>query len=413
MKGDFDLSSRAYWEKMGWGIVLSLTGALSALMFVSAVTVGHSFIMPYTGDISPFSGSPWIVVLMTGAGLMVGILNRYTPAGEMDVFEALNRGYLDPEPVPSSVMVSLISLVGGFSLGPEVTTGMLAGGTGAWISEKRKLDPEKTRINVISSISGAWSGLFTSPSVMILVLLESKHKQSVVFYGTLLIALISAVIGFAIFYVLQDYNYAHVLGLLSPPVYKLEIWHLGVSILLGILAVPVALIFIVLNKIFKRFIMPLKGKPVIRSTLGGFLIGLLAVAVPTTFGLGTETIPVITEQAAEIGFILLLVFAFTKLVALSGALNFGFIGGPIFPLLFAGSCLGNAIHQIFPQIPPGLALGCMMVAVPAALVPVPLSLAILVILVIGLSPLNALPVFLAALVAFSITRGLLLKGVEE
>lgn len=55
----------------------------------------------------------------------------------------------------------------------------------------------------------------------------------------------------------------------------------------------------------------------------------------------------------------------------------------------------------------------MMVAVPAALVPVPLSLAILVILVIGLSPLNALPVFLAALVAFSITRGLLLKGVEE
>jgi len=139
MKGDFDLSSRAYWEKMGWGIVLGLTGALSALMFVSAVTVGHSFIMPYTGDISPFSGSPWIVVLMTGAGLMVGILNRYTPAGEMDVFEALNRGYLDPEPVPSSVMVSLISLVGGFSLGPEVTTGMLAGGTGAWISEKRKL----------------------------------------------------------------------------------------------------------------------------------------------------------------------------------------------------------------------------------------------------------------------------------
>jgi H+/Cl- antiporter ClcA len=183
--------------------------------------------------------------------------------------------------------------------------------------------------------------------------------------------------------------------------------------LLGILAVPVILVFVVLNKIFGRLVEPLNSKPVIRSTLGGFLLGLLAVVIPTTFGLGTTSMPIVHQQAAEIGVILLIVFALTKLVALSGALNFGFIGGPIFPLLFVGSCIGDAINQIFPQIPIGLALGCMMVAVPAALVPIPIALGALSIIIIGLSATNALPVIIAALVAFSITHGLLMKGMEK
>jgi H+/Cl- antiporter ClcA len=140
---------------------------------------------------------------------------------------------------------------------------------------------------------------------------------------------------------------------------------------------------------------------------------LLAVTIPATIGLGTTEMSIVTQQAAEIGVILLIVFALAKLVALSGALNFGFVGGPIFPLLFVGSCLGAAINQIFPQVPLGLALGCMIVAVPAAIVPIPLALGAIGIIIIGLSPADALPVFLAALVAFSITRGLVKGETQE
>jgi H+/Cl- antiporter ClcA len=168
-----------------------------------------------------------------------------------------------------------------------------------------------------------------------------------------------------------------------------------------------------LNKIFSRLVEPLNSKPILRSTLGGFLLGLLAVVLPTTIGLGTTEMSVVTQQAVTIGVVLLVVFALAKLVALSGALNFGFIGGPIFPLLFVGSCLGSVIHLIFPQIPLGLALGCMIVAVPAAIVPIPLALGALVLIIIGLSAANALPVFVSALVAFSITRGLIMGGNQE
>jgi H+/Cl- antiporter ClcA len=414
MSDDFNLRSRSYWKKMGWGLFLGLISAVGAFIFIILMNLGQSMFLPnISHNWTPFSGPWWMVGLMTVAGLLVGLIHRYTPAKEINTFEALDKGYLDPKPVPSSLLASLISLIGGFSLGPEVPTGFLAAGLGSWVSRRREMDPDITRTNVLSSVSGAYAGLFSSPLVMLLMLLELNHKQSIIYYGTLLIAGLAALIGFSLFYALNDFNYASLLGILSPPAYDLRLWHLGVSVLLGILAVPVALFFVVLNKIFSRLLEPLKSKPVILSTLGGFLLGLLAVALPSTIGLGTTEMSIVTQQAAEIGFLLIVVFALAKLVALSGALNFGFIGGPIFPLLFVGSCLGAAINLIFPQIPLGLALGCMIVAVPAAILPIPLALGALCLIIIGLSPVNALPVFVAALVAFSITRGVIMGGKEE
>ena len=414
MSDDFDLKSKVYWKRMGWGLFLGLISAISAFIFILLMDLGQGIFIPHLSeDLTLFSGPWWMVVVMTVAGLLVGILHRYTAAHQMDAFEAVDNGYLDPKPVPSSLLASLISLVGGFSLGPEVPSGFLAAGLGSWISRKRNMDPETTRINVLSSVSGAYSGLFSSPFAMLLILLESDHKQNVIYYGTLFIAGMAAVIGFAVFYLFNDLNYSSLLGILSPPAYDLHLWHLGVSVLLGILAVPFALIFVIFSRIFARLVEPLKDKPLLRSTLGGFLLGLLAVVLPSTIGLGTTEMSIVTSQAAEIGVLLLIVFALAKLLALSGALNFGFIGGPIFPMLFVGSCIGSAINLLFPQIPPGLAWGCMIVAVPAAVVPIPLALGAIGIVIIGLSPTNALPVFIAALVAYAITHGLLGAGQEK
>jgi H+/Cl- antiporter ClcA len=246
-----------------------------------------------------------------------------------------------------------------------------------------------------------------------MILLETAHFQSVAYYGTLFIATISAVVGFGLFYGLGGDTFSPLLGLLSPPTYDLRLWHLGVAVLLGLLAVPVGLLLPVMNKILGRLVMPLDGQPIIRGTLGGLLLGLLSVALPITIGLGTKEMVTVTQQAAEIGVFLLIVFALAKLLALSGALSFGFIGGPIFPLLFVGSTVGSVIHLLFPQLPLGLVVGCMIVAVPAAIVPIPLTLAVIGIVIIGISLTNALPVILAALVAFSITHGLLGSGEKK
>lgn len=411
---DFNLRSKKYWKKMGWGLFLGLIGGLSAFIFIMVVNLGQSLFIPHILlSWTPFSGPWWIVAGMTLVGLVIGIIHRYTPAKEMDVFGSFDKGYLDPKPIPSSILVSLLSLIGGFSLGPEVSTGMLSGGIASWISKKRKLSPEISKTNFLSSVSGAWGGLFTSPFAMILILLETRHRQSVLYYGTILIAGLAATIGFIIFYAAQGFNYSSVLGLISPPDYHLEIWHIGASVILGIVAVPVALLFVVFTKIFDRLVKPLDTKPVLKSTVGGFILGMIVLILPATIGLGTTSMAIVTQQAAQIGIVLLLIFAVAKIVALTGALRLGFIGGPIFPLLFVGSCVGAAINLIFPQIPAGLALGCMIVAVPAALVPIPIALGTIGIIIVGVSAPDALPIIISALVSFSITRGLLLEGKED
>jgi H+/Cl- antiporter ClcA len=400
-----DLRSRSYWRLLGWGLLVGFVGAAAAALFLGVVGVGTS-LWPDLSDWEPFSG-PWqVVVLMTVAGVAVGVIHRFSSARQMDVFEALNEGELDPRPIPASLLISLISLTAGFSLGPEVPTGMLAAGIATWLARRARISAEATRIGVVSGVSSAYAGLFSSPLAMLLILLESRHLQTVAYYGTLFIAGLASVIGFGLFFALAGETFSPLLGLLSPPAYDLQIWHLGAGVVLGVLGVPVALFFGITLRILGRLVAPLKGRPIVRSTLGGVLLGLLAVALPITIGLGTNEMVVVGRDAAAMGVGLLVVFAAAKLLALAGALSFGFIGGPIFPLLFVGSTLGTALNLMFPDLPLGLAVGCMTVAVPAALVPIPLALAAVGALIIGVSPENALPLVISSLVAFSVTHGL-------
>ena len=222
MSEDLNLRSKEYWNRLVWGALLGLLSAIGAFIFIFLMNLGQRIFLPSLTNWTLFSGPWWLIVLMTVAGFIVGLIHRFTPAKQMDVFNAVKEGDIDSKPVPSSLLISLISLVTGFSLGPEVPTGMLAGGLGKWISKHRKMNSEKQKINIISGISGAYAGLFSSPVVVLLMLLESEHKQSPSYYGVLLIAGVAATIGFAFFYALYGMSLSPLLGLLSPPAYRSE-----------------------------------------------------------------------------------------------------------------------------------------------------------------------------------------------
>ena len=406
MSEAFDLRSRAYWQRLAWGVGIGLLCAIGALIYNGMVDRGLALVWPNPPSWEPFSGSWMIPVIMTTAGLLVGLIHRYTPAAQLDVFEAVDEGHLDPRPVPASLLASLVSLIGGFSLGPEVPIGMLSAGFATWLSERRKMDSETRRTNVIGGVSAAYAGLFSSPFALIVMILESTHMQSIAYYGTLLIAGLAAAVGFSLFYWVGGDTYSSLLGIVQPPAYDLRVWDLGLGAVLGAFAVPVAVLFMLIVKLLRGLIAPLNSRPVVRGTVGGLLLGLLGMVLPITLFLGTAGLAATTQQAAEIGVGLLILFALAKLLALGGALSFGFIGGPVFPLLFVGAALGSALNLLLPQIPAGLAIGSLMAAVPAAIVPIPLALGVIVLIVVGLSPTNALPVILAALVAFAIAHGI-------
>jgi H+/Cl- antiporter ClcA len=398
---------RKFWVRLAWGSVIALISGLGTLIFVILMNLGLSVVWGWLDpvEMEAFSGTWPILVIMTVAGLIVGLLHHFTNAKEEDVFEAIQSGYLDPKPVPASLAVSLVSLIGGFSVGPEVPSGMWAGGFATWFSERRDMSDELRESNVSSGVVSAYGGLFTSPFAFVMMRLELPHRQTPRFFGVLVIATVSATLGFAFFYAVAGDEYADLLRLLDLPSYTLELWHLFVALALSVLGAALALVYGVTLGTLKRFAAPLERRPILRGAGVGLLLGLLGMALPLTLFLGSEGLVIVTEKGAAMGLAVVLALVFAKILATAGALSTGFIGGPIFPLFFVGGAAGTAINLMFPGIPLALAVGCTMAALTAAALPAPFMITIVVLLVTGIPATEGIPVLLAAMVAHGIVWG--------
>jgi H+/Cl- antiporter ClcA len=402
--------SQDYWTRFGWGTLMGLLGAVVAFIYIVIVHGIEHLIWPGEMPIAPFSGPFRIVVITTVAGLLVGLVHKMMPTEEVDVFGAIPNGDMALTHATGAVLASIVSLVGGFALGPEAPTGILAGGVGVWISKKRQLPREVLRTNLFSSVAGAFAGLFTAPFAVILMGLELKHRQSPYYYGTLAIIAISALLGFTVFYTAGGDRFSAVLRLLELPPYQLDQWHLPVAVLLGLFAVVFTFLFAFLTKTFHHLMAPLHDRPILRCTGIGLLIGLLGMAMPLTLFLGSEGLLEVVEARTELGIGFLVLSVLLKIVALTVVLAAGFIGGPIFPLFFVGGTMGVVLWQIFPGIPLMMAVGCLMAAVPCAVVPFPATLAMVVLLITGTPVVNAIPVLTAALTAHFVFKGLVLSN---
>jgi H+/Cl- antiporter ClcA len=398
---------------MVWGVLLGLVGAAGALVFVMATDRATRLLYPDQSAYQPFSGSWHIVGIMTVAGLIVGVIHHFWPAKEEDVFDAVPEGRLDPRPMPGGVLVAAVCIIGGFAVGPEVPTGMFGAGLATWISERRKLSAEQRQTNVMAAVTGTYGGLFTAPLAAVLMGLELAHTQSRAYYRTLLIAFLSALAGFALFYGVQGDKFSPLLRFLEFPAFTLELWHLVVGVLLGLVGAALALVFGLLMRVMKRLVAPLDDRPIVRCTLAGLLLGLLGMALPLTMFLGTDGLVVVTRQAAQLGLALLIIVIFAKMVALAGALSAGFVGGPIFPLFFIGATAGVAVNLMFPQVPLAVAVTSLMTAVPAALTPVPMGVGMIVFLIASLAVTEALPMFIAGLVAFVVFQPLAARAARK
>ena len=107
----------------------------------------------------------------------------------------------------------------------------------------------------------------------------------------------------------------------------------------------------------------------IQPVIGGTLLGLLYVAVPLCLGGGLPQLYAVMTLGKRLGARTVAVTAFTKLLCLGISQGFGFIGGPLFPIIFTGACTGSLIHIIFPGIPVIISFSCGFAAAPVVIIP--------------------------------------------
>ncbi|MDH3704579.1 MAG: chloride channel protein [Acidimicrobiia bacterium] len=380
-------------------VLVGAAGAAVALAFVALVAAGQSVLWPDPLDPSAFSGSIRIPIVLTAGGLIVGVIHTLSPsAQEENVFVALATGRIDATAVPGGVAIAAVTLIAGFSLGPEVPTGMAAAGVAAFAVSRRLVRQRDADVAMSAAISGAWGGLFTAPFTALLLNIELTVGRRVLRWTRLAADASAAIVGFTIFFIV-DAGWSDVLRLLDLPAFELRIVDLAVAAGLGVAGAVVGTAFKLSMLGTRRLSGSVGGHPIVRCTIVGLVLGLVGMALPLTLFLGTEGLEQVTAEPATLGAGLIVASALVKVVATTGALSFGFVGGPIFPLLFIGGSLGSVVHLAIEDVPLALAVTASMAAVPSAVIPVPLSIATLTVLIAGLPPTESSTVFVAAVVA--------------
>src|SRR5215467_8678187 len=194
--------SPGFWTIIGYAVVFGLVLAFAALAFLGLVKGGTKlwFTLPKNPDW--FSGSLWWVAVTAAAGVLVGVLRRVLrlPAKLPGTMKELRDERVEPSTVLKAVAVSLVSLVGGASLGPEDALGKIGGGLGTWVSERRNLDERTSATNALSGMSGAYAGLLASPILATSFVVEIARPRRAAFAHAIVAALLSSTVAFAVYF---------------------------------------------------------------------------------------------------------------------------------------------------------------------------------------------------------------------
>jgi len=383
-----------------FGVVL----AFAALAFLGLVKGGTKLWFTLPKNPGWLDGSVWWVAVTAGAGVLVGVLRHAfrLPAKLPGTVQELKSQRVEPSTVPGAVAVSLVSLAGGASLGPEAGLGMMGGGLGTWFSERRKLTEDVRATNTLSGMSGAYGGLLSSPILATILVLEVARPKAARFADTLVASLLSSTVAFAVYFPIAGSTFV---GIYTLPSFKYEDWQLLAAVPLGLVAGALALITVVAIGLMTKLMVPLAKRTVLRATIGGLAFGLVGVALPLTLFTGTDQLTTVIRDGAALGAGLLIAVVFAKILVFAVCEATGFIGGPFLVMLFIGGTAGTAAHLLIPGLPEGLAFTAMFAALPGALVAAPFSLILLGALTTQIGTLQIAPVAIAVLTAYLAVSG--------
>jgi H+/Cl- antiporter ClcA len=396
--------SPGFWGIIGYAALSGVVLGVVALAFLGLLKGGTKLWFTLPKDPGWWDGSLWWVAVTAGAGVLVGVLRRSlrVPAELPGTLKELKDGRVEPSTAPAAVAVSLVSLVGGASLGPEDALGKMGGGLGTWVSDRRKLSEDARATNTLSGMAGAFGGLLASPLLATMMVVEIARPKARQFTDTLVASLLSSSVAFAVYFPIAGSTFV---GIYTLPAYKYEDWQLLAAVPLGLVAGGLALITVVAIGAMKKLTAPLAQRTVLCAALGGVLFGLIGVALPLTLFTGTDQLATVIREGSALGAGLLIAVVFAKILTFALCEATGFIGGPILVMLFIGGTAGVAAHVLIPGLPVGFAFAAMFAALLGSLVAAPVSVIFFAALTTQVGTLQLAPVAIAVLTSYLAVSG--------
>ena len=338
-----------FWRRMGRAVIIGTLAGAATLAFTQMIRFGTDLIWPEEIDYGWLGGEWWWLVVLTGTGLVVGILRTLLPVDDLSgSLTIIQTSSVDPSTAVPAIAISIISLVGGASLGP-FDGGVRSGATiGDWYSTIRGLSETEREVSTTSGINGSLGALLTAPILANLFATEMRWPERRNLYRAMLPSLTAAIFGFSVTFAIIGDTF---LGVFELPGYDVRFWHFGLAVAFGFAAASLSWALGLTVYTIRRWILPRVTNQVLRATLGGAALGLIAVALPLTIASGKTQLGVAIVNVELLGAGLLVAIVGAKIVAVAISITTGFIGGPVMPALFIGGTAGLAIHALFPRDP--------------------------------------------------------------
>ncbi len=372
-----------------WFLIGLIGGTIAAIYWIALEWVLH-----YSMELSG-----WIIIpLMTGAGLIVGLIIHWIgDPGEMDLIVNNIRfkgGRLEPKNNPSMLLSSFAGIAAGSSIGPEAPLVQVTGSTGTWLARKLRLKGEELRSLTIAGMAAGFTALFGAPLGSGFFALEILHHRHMVeFYQALIPAFVSSCAAYLVFIILTQIGY-------EPTWVFQEYIYTGPTDFLlaagvGVAGALIGWLFIISFRFSKRLFSGIK-KIYIKTTIGGLIIGTIGCFFPLTRFFGHYEITTLIEGNYGIGFLFIILLL--KIVTICVSATSGWRGGFIIPLFFLGACLGQIIVYFFPELNTALVMVSCMAAINACVTRTPISTIILLSTMTGFH--GIIPIMFASLTGF-------------
>ena len=339
----------------------------------------------------------------------IGRLRSSHTQGVSNVMEAiaLGRVRLSLPATASRVASSWVAIAGGLSIGREGPLIEVGGALGAAVGRTVETSLAQTRVLVGAGTAAGFAAAYNTPFAATLFVLETIAGITA---PELLLPVMASTVGAAAIM-------RATVG--AGPIYGQRAFGLESYIellsfaLLGIVAALVALAFKTVLAVLERWFEAHPVPQPIRATLGGLLVGAIAMWLPAVVGNGYEPLNRILDSGIAVSAVVVLVLA--KIIATSGSVASGIPGGVFTPMLLVGAALGagwSSIASFGPTSDAGSFALVGMAAATAASIHAPLTAAIMVFELSG-DYLVVLPLLLATVVATAASKALGAESVYE
>ncbi len=294
------------------------------------------------------------IAIPTGGGLLVGVIVYFFAPeakghGVPEVMEAmaLRDGRIRPRVALAKLVASSLCIASGGSVGREGPVVQIGSSIGSTMGQFLKVNAQRTKVFVACGAAAGIAAAFNAPMAGALFSVEIILADfGVAQFSPIVISSVMATV-----------VSRHFLG--NFPAFEVPAYHLVSPIelipyaVLGLLAGLVALLFTKVLCFFEDFFddhLPLPG--VVKTVIGGFLLGCLGLLVPGVYGVGYNSMNL--ALLGQLSWMLMLVLVFAKILATSLSLGSGGSGGIFAPALFIGTMTGGffgaLVHILMPTL---------------------------------------------------------------